>query len=194
MFRCEKLLQLNVNLKEQLEESHRTNDALTTDLQKLSSEWDSLREEMSMKEEEWKEEEMAFNEYYTSEHNRLLNLWRDVVSIKRLFSEMKFATERDLSKMRGQMSGLASDTLAACSSTSFFLKLQAAANAASSSVMAAQPAQVERCQPDEVIAAAARLEQAQAEIRNRDERIQQLVREVCSALFVYLFLGTRKIV
>lgn len=134
---------------------------------------------MSFKEEEWKEEEMAFNEYYNSEHNRLRDLWRDVHSVKRLFADMKFATERDLSKMRGEMNGLANDTLTACSSTSFFLKLQAAANAASSSVVrAAQPQhQTERNQAA-TEEAAAKLEQALAEVRSRDERIQQLLREV----------------
>lgn len=46
----------------------------------------------------------TFNEYYTAEHNRLLNLWRDVVSVKRLFAEMQSATERDLSKISSEIS------------------------------------------------------------------------------------------
>lgn len=116
---------MNASLKEQLEEAHQTNEALTSDLQKLSSDWDALREEMTIKEEEWKEEEQAFNEYYTSEHNRLLNLWRDVVSVKRLFSEVKSATKRDLSKLQNEISMSSREMATACSSTNFALKMQA---------------------------------------------------------------------
>lgn len=125
--RCEELLQLNSSLKDQLEESHQTNEALTTDLQKLSNDWDILREELAIKEDEWKEEEQAFNEYYISEHNRLLNLWRDVVSVKRLFAEMKSATERDLSKLRNEITSSSNEMTSACNSISFTMKLQATA-------------------------------------------------------------------
>jgi predicted Holliday junction resolvase-like endonuclease len=55
--RCEKALQLNSRLREQLDESHSTNDALTADLQKLTADWEQMRDEMIAKEEEWKEEE-----------------------------------------------------------------------------------------------------------------------------------------
>lgn len=126
-YRCEELLQLNVSLKDQLEESHQTNEALTNDLQKLSNDWDILREELAIKEDEWKEEEQAFNEYYISEHNRLLNLWRDVVSVKRLFAEMKSTTERDLSKLRNEIISSSNEVTSACNSTNFTMKLQASA-------------------------------------------------------------------
>ena len=190
--RCEKLLQLNINLKDQLEESHRTNEELTNDLQKLSSEWDELRDELATREDQWKEEEMAFNEYYNSEHARLLNLWRDVVSVKRLFSEMKFATERDLDKMRGQLGGLAQDTVAACSSTSFLMKLQQAA--AASGVLGAAQGMMRSERDGEEAAAARRaeqaakerLEQALQDIRAKDEKIQQLVREVLWFCIYYI--------
>ena len=52
-------MQLNATLRDQLEESHQTNDALTADLQKLTNDWEQLREEMLMKEDEWKEEEQV---------------------------------------------------------------------------------------------------------------------------------------
>lgn len=120
-------MQLNSSLKDQLEDSHQTNEALTTDLQKLSNDWDILREELAIKEDEWKEEEQAFNEYYISEHNRLLNLWRDVVSVKRLFAEMKSATERDLSKLRNEITSSSNEMTSACNNISFTMKLQATA-------------------------------------------------------------------
>lgn len=47
----------NKALRQQLEESHRANHCLTNDLQKLTGDWEHLRDELSAKEDEWKEEE-----------------------------------------------------------------------------------------------------------------------------------------
>uniref|UniRef100_A0A6P7GY35 Rootletin isoform X1 n=2 Tax=Diabrotica virgifera virgifera TaxID=50390 RepID=A0A6P7GY35_DIAVI len=113
--RADRLMQLNTSLREQLEESHSTNEALTADLQKLTNDWENLREEMLVKEDEWKDEEQAFNDYYSTEHNRLLNLWRDVVGIKRLYNEIHTNTERDLSKIRFDISGMGKEMVMACS-------------------------------------------------------------------------------
>lgn len=146
---------------------------------------------MTAKEEEWKEEELAFNEYYNSEHNRLLNLWRDVVSIKRLFAEMKFATERDLTKLRGQVGGLSNDVLSACSSTSFFLKLQAAAGGGGHRVVDKtthySATSINNLVSDEASMSSA-LQAAQAEIHAKDQRIQQLLREVTTTSILFHFL------
>lgn len=109
------MIQANASLREQLEESHSTNEALTGDLQKLTNDWEALREEMIIKEDEWKDEEQAFNDYYSTEHNRLLNLWRDVVSVKRLFMDVQSNTERDLNKIRSEVSGIGKEMLMACS-------------------------------------------------------------------------------
>lgn len=114
-FRSEKLAIQNTSLREQLEESHRTNENLTADLQKLTNDWEALREEMIIKEDEWKDEEQAFNDYYSSEHNRLLNLWRDVVSVKRLFMDIQGNTERDLSMLKQDISGIGKEMMIACS-------------------------------------------------------------------------------
>lgn len=46
-------------LRQQLEESHRTNEALTNDLQKLTTDWEHLRDDVIAKEDEWKEEELV---------------------------------------------------------------------------------------------------------------------------------------
>lgn len=113
--RCDRLTQLNNTLREQLEESHNTNEALTADLQKLTNDWEALREEMIIKEDEWKDEEQAFNDYYSTEHNRLLNLWRDVVSVKRLFIDVQTATERDLGKLKSEVNEYGRDLVTTCS-------------------------------------------------------------------------------
>lgn len=57
--RNEKLSKLNLALREQLEESQKTNESLTNDLQKLACDWQQMRDEMVEKEEEWKEEEQV---------------------------------------------------------------------------------------------------------------------------------------
>lgn len=57
--RCEQLLAHNNILRQQLEESHRTNEALTNDLQKLTTDWEHLRDDVIAKEDEWKEEELV---------------------------------------------------------------------------------------------------------------------------------------
>lgn len=67
--RCEQLIQHNQVLRQQLEESHRTNEALSVDLQKLTGDWEQMRDDMVAKEEEWKEEEQVsviviVEEYY----------------------------------------------------------------------------------------------------------------------------------
>lgn len=107
-------MKLNNNLREQLEESHQTNEALTVDLQKLTNDWEVLREEMLMKEDEWREEEQVFNDYYSSEHNKLLSLWKDVVAIKRVFTDVKSNTERDLDKLKTEVEGFGKEVSSAC--------------------------------------------------------------------------------
>lgn len=114
IFRREHLMQVNNMLREQLEEAHNTNEALTTDLQKLTNDFEALREEMIVKEDEWKDEEQAFNDYYSTEHSRLLNLWRDIVSVKRLFIDMQSTTERDLNKLKSEVSEVSKDMITAC--------------------------------------------------------------------------------
>lgn len=49
----------NEQLRQQLEESHRTNAALASDLHKLTDEWQHLRDEIVHKEDELKEEEQV---------------------------------------------------------------------------------------------------------------------------------------
>ncbi|XP_014470851.1 PREDICTED: centromere-associated protein E [Dinoponera quadriceps] len=178
--KCEKLLQLNSSLKDQLEESHQTNETLTNDLQKLSNDWDILREELAIKEDEWKEEEQAFNEYYTSEHNRLLNLWRDVVSVKRLFAEMKSATERDLSNLRNKITSSSNEITSACNSTSFTMRLQASAaqSMPSKKMQEEEEGQTMSDLRTEIAALRHQHDAAQHEIRTKEDRINQLIREI----------------
>lgn len=36
----------------------------------------------------------SFNTYFSNEHNRLLLLWRQILGVRRLVSEVKMSTER----------------------------------------------------------------------------------------------------
>ncbi|XP_034942532.1 rootletin isoform X2 [Chelonus insularis] len=174
--RTEKLIELNTALKNQLEESHKTNESLTNDLQKLSTDWDVLREEMAIKEDEWKEEEIAFNEYYTSEHHRLLNLWRDVISLKRFFSEIKSNTERDLNKFVNKLSTATNDMTSACSSVKLALQIQA--STLQTSTVQQFKAHESTDSKTEIENIKQQWEIAQNDIRIKDDRINQLIREI----------------
>ena len=56
----------------------------------------------------------SFNEYFSAEHSRLLSLWRAVVAFRRNFSELKTATERDLSHVKGDLTKTARSMQSAC--------------------------------------------------------------------------------
>ncbi|XP_050349623.1 rootletin [Nymphalis io] len=176
--KCEKLVSQNNLLRDQLEESHQLNEALTNDLQKLTNDWEALRDEMSIKEDEWKDEEQAFNDYYSNEHNRLLNLWREVVSVKRFFCELQTSTERDLYKVKndidsaardlvGTLSGYAINSYASQGTKPEPLHGAPQASAAAGDALRA-----------ELHAAASQRDSALAELRERDARIQRLLGEL----------------
>lgn len=57
--KCEQLVAQNGSLRQQLIDSNRTNEALTNDLQKLTNDWSNLRDELLVKEDEFKEEEQV---------------------------------------------------------------------------------------------------------------------------------------
>ncbi|XP_048516967.1 rootletin [Dendroctonus ponderosae] len=174
--RSEKLLQLNRVLREQLEESHSTNEMLTTDLQKLTNDFETLREEMLIKEDEWKDEEQAFNDYYSTEHNRLLNLWRDVVSVKRHFMDIQSNTERDLIKIKAEVSDLGREMLMACSrmdSNVFaenIINARTKQTAKDSVELPHIEAELETLKMDKI--------KYETELQMKDDRIQQLIRDI----------------
>ena len=94
---------VNAMLREQLDQTTQANQSLTADIHKLTQDWQRASEDLDTKEREWREEEQSFNEYFSNEHSRLLNLWRAVVAFRRQFSEMKISMERDLSHVRADI-------------------------------------------------------------------------------------------
>ncbi|XP_069357622.1 rootletin isoform X1 [Maniola hyperantus] len=182
--KCEKLVSQHNLLRDQLEESHQLNEALTNDLQKLTNDWEALRDEMAIKEDEWKDEEQAFNDYYSSEHNRLLNLWREVVSVKRFFSELQTSTERDLYKVKNEIDSAARElvgTLSGYAITAYASqgsKSDLQQQYSSTSVTQTTSSSTVEVLRVELHTITSQRDSAIAELRERDNRIQRLLGEL----------------
>ncbi|XP_074427910.1 uncharacterized protein LOC141737170 isoform X1 [Larus michahellis] len=92
--RCEDLAEVNSLLREHLEKANEVNSALKEDVGKLTVDWMRAREELEAKEREWRQERELYENYFRGDHDRLLGLWRQVVTFRRHFLEMKTATDR----------------------------------------------------------------------------------------------------
>ncbi|KAF6213862.1 hypothetical protein GE061_011587 [Apolygus lucorum] len=169
----DKLSQNYNALRQQLEEAHESNEALTNDLQKLSSDWEMMREEMLTKEEEWKEEEASFNDYYAQEHSRLLSLWRDVVAMKRQFSEMQSATHRDLLKMRSELGNTARDLAEASTGMTVRQSRFSAVEEESRQQVEEELSQLKESMTN----LRAEKEKLAYELRTKDDKLQSLVKD-----------------
>ncbi|XP_027486856.1 rootletin [Corapipo altera] len=112
--RSSSLVQVNSMLREQLEQANAANAALSEDIRKLTADWARSRDELEQREAEWRREEESFNAYFSTEHSRLLTLWRQVVALRRHFGDMKSSTERDLSELGHEMSRAGRAAHAAC--------------------------------------------------------------------------------
>jgi rootletin len=105
--RNDSLLQLNRDLRSELDETRKLNSALSSDLTKLSDDWDKLARQLGDRESAWKAEEQAYSDYYANEHAKLLSLWKKVAGLKRDFGEIKNSTGRDLGELRNSLGRLA---------------------------------------------------------------------------------------
>lgn len=72
--KCEQLVAQNGSLRQQLIDSNRTNEALTNDLQKLTNDWSNLRDELLVKEDEFKEEEQvsSINRFIVTDYSNVI--------------------------------------------------------------------------------------------------------------------------
>jgi hypothetical protein len=55
--RCSSLVQVNTILREQLDQAHLVNQQLTEDLRRITHEFQQVRDDLSKKTRDWKEEE-----------------------------------------------------------------------------------------------------------------------------------------
>uniref|UniRef100_A0A8B9QU80 Rootletin-like coiled-coil domain-containing protein n=1 Tax=Anas platyrhynchos TaxID=8839 RepID=A0A8B9QU80_ANAPL len=112
--RCENLAEVNTLLREHLDKANEVNSALKEDVGKLTADWMRARKELELKESEWHNEREFYDSYLRGEHNRLLSLWRQVVTFRRHFVEMKTATDRDLSELKAEQIRLSGSILVNC--------------------------------------------------------------------------------
>ncbi|XP_016981444.1 rootletin [Drosophila rhopaloa] len=172
--RCEQILAQNSALRQQLEESNRTNEALTNDLQKLTNDWAGLRDELLIKEDEFKEEEQAFKDYYNSEHNRLLKMWREVVAVKRSFKEMQTAMKAEVAKMGQEISCVGKDISGSNATVAF--AHQQAKRAADEELKQSQRSNDEL--QNQLATLKVQYESARHEIMERDQRLLELMNQL----------------
>ncbi|KAM6113106.1 LOW QUALITY PROTEIN: uncharacterized protein FYW35_008319 [Pterocles gutturalis] len=107
--RCEDLAEVNALLRAHLDKANEVNSALKEDVGKLTADWMRAREELELKEREWRKERELYENRFRGERTRLLSLWHQVVAFRRHFVEMKTATDRDLSELKAEqmrLSGL----------------------------------------------------------------------------------------
>ncbi|XP_065332594.1 rootletin [Cloeon dipterum] len=172
--RLEEEKRKNMRLREQLEESYLSNDTLSSDLQKLTTDWEHLRDELIIKEDEWKEEEQTFNEYYSAEHNRLLNLWRDVMSMKRAFVEVRSTTEQDLTKLRAELTNSTHEMSSACQNLANYYDRSSRSD---ESTQRQQEQEIAHLR-GEIMKMQSMYDSAQAEICSKDDQIQALLHDM----------------
>ncbi|KAH8382728.1 hypothetical protein KR009_004943 [Drosophila setifemur] len=172
--RCEQILAQNSALRQQLEESNRTNEALTNDLQKLTNDWAGLRDELLIKEDEFKEEEQAFKDYYNSEHNRLLKMWREVVAVKRSFKDMQTAMKAEVAKMGQEINCVGKDINGSNATVSF--AHQQAKRAADDELKQSQRSNDDL--QNQLATLKVQYESARHEIMERDQRLLELMNQL----------------
>ncbi|CAM9144752.1 unnamed protein product, partial [Bubo scandiacus] len=113
--RCEHLVDVNTLLREHLDKASEINSALKKDVEKLMADWMRAREELELKESEWRSERELSDSYLRGERNRLLSLWRQVVTFRRHFLDVNTATDRDVSELKAEQMRLSGSVLVNCS-------------------------------------------------------------------------------
>ncbi|KAM6298838.1 uncharacterized protein AAHN32_008310 [Aegotheles albertisi] len=112
--RCETLAEENALLREHLARANEINWALKEDVGKLTADWMRARDELELKESEWRSDRELHDSYLRGEQSRLLSLWRQVVTFRRQFLEVKTATDRDLSELKAEQMRLSDSLLVNC--------------------------------------------------------------------------------
>ncbi|CAN0325682.1 unnamed protein product, partial [Bubo scandiacus] len=113
--RCEHLADVNTLLREHLDKASEVNSALKKDVEKLTVDWMRAREELELKESERRSERELSDSCLRGERNRLLSLWRQVVTFRRHFLDVNTATDRDVSELKAEQMRLSGSVLVNCS-------------------------------------------------------------------------------
>ncbi|CAH8473751.1 unnamed protein product [Heterobilharzia americana] len=126
--RASTLAGVNTMLREQLDQATHANQTLSSDLQRIKEEATRLRDILERREAEWRNEEAAFNDYFTMEHGRLLALWRAVVACRRQFVEVRGQVEREIGSARVELSRVSRICQTACENFASNLRTMEARN------------------------------------------------------------------
>uniref|UniRef100_A0A7N4PTF7 Rootletin-like coiled-coil domain-containing protein n=1 Tax=Sarcophilus harrisii TaxID=9305 RepID=A0A7N4PTF7_SARHA len=122
--RSESLVKVNTKLQQHLENADVVNKALQEDMGKLTVDWSQAQDELSRRQSDWQMERKFFKGYLKGEHGRLLSLWREVVTFRRYFLEMKTATDRDLAELKAEHMKMSGSLLTSCLHLSLELQSQ----------------------------------------------------------------------
>ncbi|KAH9279178.1 Rootletin [Echinococcus granulosus] len=175
----------NEVLQDQLEEAAAANQGLSRDVAQLTQAWRQATQQLEKREVDWQNEETAFNEYFATEHNRLLALWREVVGLRRAFAELRHHTARDFTQMSSEIMRTGQSLQSACSALGNNLKaaeLESADALAKSrrQLMAEEADAKARSQSlaESLERSQARLVEAEDQIMQLNRRVQELMAEV----------------
>ncbi|KAL7640451.1 UNVERIFIED_CONTAM: hypothetical protein RMT77_008726 [Armadillidium vulgare] len=98
--KCESLVNQVTSLQEKMTQCQSSLAESSEEKEKLSSNLRKLQEEIKSKEAEWSQQSQQYNNFYISEHKNLLDLWREVGSVKRTFGDVKTSTLQDLQSLK----------------------------------------------------------------------------------------------
>ncbi|CDS36972.1 Rootletin [Echinococcus multilocularis] len=175
----------NEVLQDQLEEAAAANQGLSRDVAQLTQAWRQATQQLEKREVDWQNEETAFNEYFATEHNRLLALWREVVGLRRAFAELRHHTARDFTQMSNEIMRTGQSLQSACSALGNNLKaaeLESADALAKSrrQLMAEEADAKARSQSlaESLARSQARLVEAEDQIVQLNRRVQELMAKV----------------
>uniref|UniRef100_A0A8D2H0P4 Rootletin-like coiled-coil domain-containing protein n=1 Tax=Urocitellus parryii TaxID=9999 RepID=A0A8D2H0P4_UROPR len=162
--RCESLAEVNTQLRLHVEKADVVNKALREDMEKLTVDWSRARDELIRKESQWRMEQEFFKGYLKGEHGRLLNLWREVVTFRRHFLEMKSATDRDLTELKAEHARLSGSLLTCC------LRLTVGTQSRESS----GSGRADRSEPPQLLLLLAKTQELEKEAHEKSQELIQL--------------------
>ncbi|VDD74696.1 unnamed protein product [Mesocestoides corti] len=179
------LSRTNELLQDQLEEAASANQGLSRDVAQLTQAWRQATQQLEKREADWQSEEAAFNDYFATEHNRLLALWREVVSLRRAFTELRHQTARDFTQMNSEILRMGQSLQASCAALANNLKAAEleSADALDKSrrqLMAGEADAKARSQSlaESLARSQARLAETEGQVIQLNRRVQDLVTEV----------------
>ncbi|KAF8570382.1 hypothetical protein P879_07079 [Paragonimus westermani] len=176
--RASTLASVNTMLREQLDQVTQANQALSSENQRTREEATRFKEHLERREAEWRDEEAAFNDYFTMEHGRLLTLWRAVVACRRQFAEVKGQVEREINSARADVSRMARISQTACENFATNLRAVEAQNQSSLEWEKTEKKKIERQLEELIHANESMRQQLDTGSKTNNRRLQEVNTEL----------------